>query len=95
MKQMLFGLYNELEVTKSESLAIADMIDNGNLIKYYDNDDNKEQGCLIGLVDIIRNTPNEHLDMIMTDYTPLELVLFHSPDHNEISQWVREYAEQC
>lgn len=98
MKKMLFDMYAELEVTKDEALNIANRIDNGKLHEFYDCSygTETEKGCLIGLVDIVRDTPGEHLDMIMTDYAPLEHMLFDkNRNDEEIAQWVREYAEMC
>lgn len=93
MKQMLFDLYNELEVTKSEALAIANMIDNGklNLETYYDGGNGC---CWFGLISTAKKyyfMPDSYIALSFSDkYKDLEN--YEGP---EAAQWVREYAEQC
>lgn len=98
MRNMLFDMYKELEVTADEARKIADMIDSGKLIS--DWFIKGDCGCLIGLVSIVKNNllyrthmPDAYYDISFSlRYDPLELYITDKNNHSIVAQWVREYA---
>lgn len=93
MKQMLFDLYNELEVTKSEALAIACMIDNGKLdlgqyVTY------EGCGCWFGLASISKRFTDRMPQYFYNLSLSNKYEVLEGYEGPEASQWVREYAEQ-
>lgn len=101
MREMLFAMYKELEVTADEARKIADSIDNGKLIdNWWIDPHNPDSGCLIGLVSIIKNNrsyrthmPDNYYDMSFSNkYVGIENYIADKSTHPEVAQWVREYA---